>query len=526
MSQSRGPDPFESPSDVSPSDVSPSAGGAAATSAIQSGLREPFVLQAVKFLSDPRVQAADPSRAVEFLLGKTLTENEVRAAFNRLSLPYPHAHISTAPDGSFPDTGLPPNVVMLPPGARLHVDPPTRSTWSSWLWNATVIIGIIGTLREIFRRYIVPNYLPELRLSEGSRHWQSTEIGELRQAVQQLTESSRETSQRVERLSITLSSTGALEEGNGVSSSRRHEAEFGRSSLSGITSFQHESSVADSDRSRGVLERLDELRDEVNSLKLLSSGQKSAAGYSQESSLKNVDEFYTPQQHGHSLDQAMSERPRLGSRDERLSFGTPSEKSRRSVSFKSERPDISPADSGDDFMSMAPASVEESWASDALRSAEKASSSAATPGDALSSSSERTSSHAKDMMANSDSSSLVQEHSNDLEKTGAPDSNSPAIGREDTAETEARGEVATSSDPVSAEPDSANAALERFRETMRVEAELVASGEAHEVTTAGASDNADAAIGMDFALDDLGLSSKRLSTASAPAPDTALSDVD
>lgn len=467
------------------------------------------------------MQAAEPRRAVEFLMGKNLTENEVRAAFGRLSLPFPDVKVSTTHDGLFAEAGPPANVVMLPAGAQLHVSPQNRSTWSSWLWSATVVVGIIGALRELFRRYVVPYYLHELQLDPGDRvgeRRQSEQLGELREAVRELTASSRETGERVERLSMTLSSSVDLEETIG-GSSRRTGVHLARSSQSRARSFEVDSSIGVSNRSRGVLERLDDLREEVTSLKLLSSGQKLAGEHSEELSLKNVDEFYSPQQPGKSLDRKLSERSRTESGDERLPFGGSSEKSRRSVSFKSERQAISRNDTGDDFMSMTPASVEESWAGDALRPSEQAVRPFHPPP-------EQELSAASGASASSGSSSAVPEIPSDTDKTSISNSSMPGSSPGDAANCDGKRTVVASSDPASGGPDTANSALERFRETMRAEAELVTSGEAPDATGADATTRADSAIGMDFGADDFGLPNKRLSTASAPAPDTALSDVD
>lgn len=495
MSQVPALDPFENPSDASPpsrnaSDPSPSP----------SGLREPFVLQAVKFLADPRVQSADPRRAVEFLMGKNLTENEVRAAFSRLALPFPEGKVSTTTDGPSSGSGSAPNVVMLPPGAQLHVGPPTPSTWSSWLWSATAVVGFIGALRELLRRYLVPLYLRELRPEFRDRVGEqlcSEQITELRDAVQELTVSSRETSQRLERLSITLSSTGNLESNGG--SSERIEALGVRLSQSGASSVEVATSIGESDRPRGVQR----------------SGRKLSSERPEELPHEKVDEFCTSQETEMSLDRNLSERSRLDSRIEGQSMGGCSEKSRRRVLFKSERQEICRTDSGDEFMSMIPASVEESWAGDALRSSELAARTSC-------SSTTQASSSVNDPNASSETSGVVRETLVDTEKTYGSDASEPKQSPVDSGSSDKKSIAPAASESVTKGPDMANSALERFRETMRAEAELVASG----VASADAKNHADSAIGMDFGLDDLGLPSKRLSTASAPAPDTALSDVD
>jgi peroxin-14 len=476
-------DPFESPR--APTDTAAKRSGA-------SPLREAFVAQAVKFLSDPRVQAADLRRAVDFLRSKNLTEAEVRAAFDRVSLPFPE---TTARDelGAYGHGATPPNVVMLPPGAQLHVGPP-RSTWGSFVWNIVVAAGVFAALREVVRRYVVPMYFPDLSAEERRRR-ESEQISELRDTVRQLASTTQETSERVERMSVTLSSSGALDTVKGGKQKPREP--IGRASRSIVAYGGNASSNGGSDRSRGVLERLDELREEVNSLKVLSSGQKAGAeavSASLGSSRENVDEFYTPQQ----IPRAIG-----GAHQGRLSFGGSSGKSRRSVSFgdaEEKRGDAS-NDSGDDFMKMEPASVEKSWASgsDVRAPSENGTDAAPETAEAAGVANAET--------ANGEASA----NSSGASPAGATDADTTGDG---TAATEATSGGDGSS---SVERDTA---LRRFRETMLAEAELVASG-------AGAESYADAAVGMEFGLGDFdGSVSKRLSTASAPAPDTALSDVD
>jgi hypothetical protein len=116
----------------------------------------------------------------------------------------------------------------------------------------------------------------------------------LRAAVEELARSSRQTSERMERLSMTISSSGVLDILKSTSDATMQDTSR-QTGGSATASMGTVGSRADSMRSRGVLERLDELRVEVNNLKLL-SGQRSKEGslsYGGTSRLDR-DEFFTP----------------------------------------------------------------------------------------------------------------------------------------------------------------------------------------------------------------------------------------
>jgi Pex14 N-terminal domain len=119
---------FEEPPRTYPAPASPAASAPAV-------LREGAVQQAVKFLSDMRVQAADPARAVAFLRAKKLTEPEIREAFHRVD----------QAGGRF----------GIKPGA------PGR-TWGSLFWSLAVTVGALAAFREFLRRYVVPVYFPDM----------------------------------------------------------------------------------------------------------------------------------------------------------------------------------------------------------------------------------------------------------------------------------------------------------------------------------------------------------------------------
>jgi hypothetical protein len=118
--------------------------------------------------------------------------------------------------------------------------------------------------------------------------------GNLRAAVEELARSSRQTSERMDRLSMTISSSGVLDILKSTSDATMQDTSR-HTGGSATASMGTVGSRADSMRSRGVLERLDELRVEVNNLKLL-SGQRSKEGslsYGGTSRLDR-DEFFTP----------------------------------------------------------------------------------------------------------------------------------------------------------------------------------------------------------------------------------------
>lgn len=291
-------------------------------------LREDMIQQAQTFLSDPRVASAPPHRAVDFLLSKDVTLAEVRTAFQRAGLAFPP-----------------------PEHGHGHLAPVQRSTWGGWLWSLFAAAGVIGAVREILRRWVVPLYFPGRIFVAGG----GDELRGLRESVSRIEGQARIIGDRVERLSVTMSSSdgGVLLEGGGKVGSGRWS--FG---------------------SRGVLERLDELREEVESLKAISEGKIRSEGSVGGVGGEGVREFYTPR-----LERGIGGRASLlgsaGSGNESMagkstgsgnvtmagkSAGTETESmagraaAKRSVSFGGD-------DSGDEFMKVEPAKVEKSWSS-------------------------------------------------------------------------------------------------------------------------------------------------------------------
>lgn len=119
-------------------------------------LREDIVQQATRFLQDPRVRAADARRAVDFLIGKKVTEQEVREAFRREGLPFPEA---------LPQSEKAVRTLYEPPSRPgLALTPRRRrsATWVSVFWGVTTALGALAGVRELLRRYVFPTYFPGL----------------------------------------------------------------------------------------------------------------------------------------------------------------------------------------------------------------------------------------------------------------------------------------------------------------------------------------------------------------------------
>ncbi|CAN8070705.1 unnamed protein product [Agarophyton chilense] len=184
------------------------------------GIRESSVQQAVTFLKDPRVRSSDLSRAVAFLRQKGISDEELREAYRREGLPFPHvvAHPSTRPP--FPQHLYPPAPLPFP-GPPHPVRPvPTRPSWVSVFLGLTAAAGVYTAVRELLRRYVVPLYFPdaariveERRLREENTFLaQERHIAELRERIQDLLASSEKTSDQVEHLSKSISSSIALRE--------------------------------------------------------------------------------------------------------------------------------------------------------------------------------------------------------------------------------------------------------------------------------------------------------------------------
>lgn len=117
-------------------------------------IRQGTVEQAARFLCDSRVRAAKPAEAVAFLRKKHLSDVEIREAFRRVGVPFPHDD-----DGHFG----PQNAVFLHPGTELDtVRRPRRSfsTWISFFGGIAAALGLFALVRELLRRYVVPLYFP------------------------------------------------------------------------------------------------------------------------------------------------------------------------------------------------------------------------------------------------------------------------------------------------------------------------------------------------------------------------------
>jgi len=191
-------------------------------------LREAHVAQAVNFLQDPRVRREPLVRAVHFLRAKNVTDVEVREAFSRLKLPYPENSDAAVP------WGYPP-----PP-------PPQRgSAFMGTMVTLGLTAGALYAAREFLRVFVIPRYFPEfvpLMNGEGNEvvtqrntdvnvhgtdgnngvvstrqhnalmKLQERQIETLKNTVEQLRAATCTTNERVERLSITLSTASQLAE--------------------------------------------------------------------------------------------------------------------------------------------------------------------------------------------------------------------------------------------------------------------------------------------------------------------------
>jgi hypothetical protein len=296
---------------------------------------------------------------------------------------------------------------------------------------------------------------------------------------------------------MTISSSGILDGQKSTDtifhdSSRQTARSFSTSAGSGA-------SLADSMRSRGVLERLDELRVEVNNLKLL-SGQRSKDGSLSYGGTSHMDrdEFFTPRR------EPSSERgPQDGGRGGGAELSG-SGRSRRSISFAPDRTPCGREDgkvpvagmsiagargetepgyapSGrigsaeiDDFMTLEPAQVEQSW------------------------------------VAKNNTTGASKDPSDHRTVDATPSSEAVNISAENASLTRkeaAGGSTKTNGDATDVSPSEITEVERRFREEMLAEAELV------DLST--------------DPLDANGFVARRpLSVASAPAPDTALSDAE
>ena len=159
-------DPFEEPTVYNGATISP--------------IRETSVQQAVSFLNDPRVKAADPTKAISFLRKKGVTDDELREAYRRCGLPQP-AELTNGFNQqnnnatlSFPATSTPfqPNHSQLypHPNNQLYQPQQQRSSWFSLFLGITAAAGLYAAVREVLKRYVVPLYFPDAaRIAEERR---------------------------------------------------------------------------------------------------------------------------------------------------------------------------------------------------------------------------------------------------------------------------------------------------------------------------------------------------------------------
>lgn len=191
--------------------------------AIAGAPREGHVLQAVNFLQDPRVRREPLVRAVHFLRGKNVSDAEVREAFSRLKLPYPETEAAALANGV--------------PWGYQQPPPPQQSAFMGTMMTLGLTAGALYAAREFLRVYVIPRYFPEFvpanevpendsdntrergrtpdmdaRQHNALMQLQERQIETLKQTVEQLREAASTTNERVERLSITLSTASQLAE--------------------------------------------------------------------------------------------------------------------------------------------------------------------------------------------------------------------------------------------------------------------------------------------------------------------------
>lgn len=137
-------------------------------------IREPFVRQAVSFLSDKRVQTADPSKALTFLRQKGVSEDELREAYRRVGIPFPSSHVDMPSQQTalaYPTNYQHATQYPLQATQFANYPPPARRTsWFNVFLGLTAAAGLYTAVREVLKRYIVPMYFPDAaRIAEERR---------------------------------------------------------------------------------------------------------------------------------------------------------------------------------------------------------------------------------------------------------------------------------------------------------------------------------------------------------------------
>lgn len=147
-------------------------------------VREDAVREAVAFLNDPRVKAADPARAQAFLQQKGMAPAEVREAFRRCALPLPPSA------GAVRAFAAPPQQLVVPP-------PREGRSWFGVFMGVVAAAGLYTAVREVLKRYVVPLYFPdaarvaeERRRREEAASRQERQLGMLRLTIRVYTFSS------------------------------------------------------------------------------------------------------------------------------------------------------------------------------------------------------------------------------------------------------------------------------------------------------------------------------------------------
>lgn len=329
-----------------------------------SSLREPSVLQAVTFLNDPRVKGSDPSRALDFLRSKGITEDELREACRRVGTPFPHAaappfqHLQPLPSGGLPH--YPPHLMPPVPYQQQRRGP----SWVSVFLGITAAAGIYTALREVLRRYVVPMYFPDAarvaeerrRRDEMSLQAQELQIVELRERIQDLVASTKKTSEKVDNLSESITSSLVVREKELSQNSEIRDA---------IRQLSHSVTASGgTDTSRVLRDGASESASDGGYLHYLNGNQAKKQG---SLAYSHVDSFTgnagTVEESGAEFAKtplAKLEKELLGSGNARSSTNVRGAKGGENAGGEELEKSRTKSDE-DDFMAIAPAEVEDSW---------------------------------------------------------------------------------------------------------------------------------------------------------------------
>eukprot|EP00189_Rhodosorus_marinus_P011870 CAMPEP_0184741208 /NCGR_PEP_ID=MMETSP0315-20130426/4271_1 /TAXON_ID=101924 /ORGANISM="Rhodosorus marinus, Strain UTEX LB 2760" /LENGTH=349 /DNA_ID=CAMNT_0027211389 /DNA_START=638 /DNA_END=1687 /DNA_ORIENTATION=- len=188
-------------------------------------LREDKVSQAVQFLADSRVSAAPLEKAIGFLQRKGLTAGEIREALKRATKTVTPEieNLLQNPDNSAPSAGAgaasgvvqssgavvaAPQAGSAQPQVLYYTQPPNQSvvqprqTWKEAVLWAGALSGIVLTVREVLKKYVVPIYFPEEAEGKRLKDLQS-EVRQLGEGMNKLQEALKESQSKDDMAGIT-----------------------------------------------------------------------------------------------------------------------------------------------------------------------------------------------------------------------------------------------------------------------------------------------------------------------------------